>query len=38
MRDQAREKEETEEAKAETGNGETAERWNREEKERKTEG
>ena len=35
MRDCAGEKEETEEAKAETGSGETTVRWNREEKERK---
>ena len=38
MRNQAGEKEETEESKEEAGSGETAERWNREEKERKTEG
>ena len=35
MRDQAGKKEETEETKVETGSGEMAERWNREEKERK---
>ena len=35
MRDQAGEKEETREARAEMGDGETAVRWNREEKERK---
>ena len=35
MRDQVGEKEETEEARAETGNGEAAVRRNREEKERK---
>ena len=35
MRNQAREKEETEEAKAETGTGKAAVRRNREEKERK---
>ena len=36
MRDQAREKGETEEARAETGTGKAAVRQNREEKERKT--
>ena len=35
MRDQAGKKEETEESKEEAGSGEMAERWNREEKERK---
>ena len=38
MRNQAREKEETEEAKAETGTGKAAVRRNREEKERKNRG
>ena len=38
MRNQAGEKEETEEARAETGTGKTTVRWNREEKERKNRG
>ena len=38
MRDQAGEKEETEEARAETGTGKAAVRRNREEKERKNRG
>ena len=38
MRNQAGEKGETEEARAETGIGKTTVRWNREEKERKNRG